>query len=75
MTTYCGTTTLRTKKLPILWTGENAEHIARHHMAEPHIRSLHIEVQKALQKALNVHLDHSFYMGLKEEAGFTMRII
>jgi hypothetical protein len=75
MTTYCGTTTLRTKKLPILWTGENAEHIARHHMETPDIRPLHVEVQKALQRAVNNLYKRSIYIGVKEEAGYTMRIV
>ncbi len=75
MITFCGTTTLRARKLPILWTGENAEHIARHNITDPQHRPLHIEVQKALQKADNYFYKGAIYVGLKEEAAYTLRIV
>jgi hypothetical protein len=75
MTTYCGTTKIHSRKLSILWTGENAQHIAEHHFKDPGKRPLHIEIQKALQQAQNFHYIRFMYMGLKEESGYTMRII
>lgn len=74
MNTYCGTTKLRTRKLPILWTGQNAEHIHDNHVADPEHRPLHLEIQKALQAAGNHPLRAKTYVGIKEESGHTIAV-
>lgn len=74
MKTYCGTTQLRSKKLPILWTGQNAEHIHDNHVADPVHRPLHVEIQKGLQTAANTLIHGKTYIGIKEEAGHTIAV-
>lgn len=74
MKTFCGTTKLRTKKLPILWTGQNAEHIHHNYIKDPNHRPLHVETQKALQTAANMLIRANTYVGVKEESNHSVVI-
>lgn len=76
MTTYCGTTRLRNKKLHILWTGQAAEHLHDNFInpASAAIAILHIEAQTSLQKASNESFRGSVYFGLLEKSAFTVEV-
>lgn len=70
---FTGYTTFRKRKFPLLWTGEVAEHVHDTNAVNNN-EPLHLEIQKALQGALNVKFSTGI-VGVKEFGGSTIEII
>src|SRR6478735_12661241 len=78
-----GTVKIRSRRVPILWTGQNAEHIADNYVQQQTStkvsnveRILHVEAQKGLSSAADhIKQEGSAYMSLKEVADGTIFVI
>lgn len=59
-----GNVHLRNRKLPILWTGMYAQHLAEEYEKDPHVHPLlHIEAQQTLSKSDILKNKHGRWMG------------
>lgn len=70
-----GSITLRGRKIPIVWTGQFAEHVANNYIMEKSVHPLlHVEIQQLCQKAIFRKERGSVYTAsvLQKENTFTI---
>ncbi len=71
-----GTVKIRSRKLPIYWTGEFAQHVAERNIEAPSTHPyLHVQAQKLLQVCKEFKKEGRSYIGTIEKDGKRIAIV
>lgn len=76
MITLNGSVKFRSRRLPIFWTGEFAQHLSEKNISEPHTHPyLHVQAQKLLQVCTEFKNNGKSYIGIINKNGKEFYVI